>query len=148
MPSHCHFTVFAYPLLTVASIEPYHPLSLNHDDTIFNVDRSSYSFIDTNVDISALSQVPSLLPYQRYKHHQYNNHQLTLTYQHRPQTPPLLHHLQRSPSCLPSRPTILLRRSHLRSNPNLRRPRACFIFVVVGLCRLIVWVGEGACARC
>jgi hypothetical protein len=58
------------------------------------------------------------------KHHQHNNHQPTLTYQHRPRAPPLLRHLQRPPNCLPRRPTILLRRSHLRGNPSLRRPRA------------------------
>lgn len=65
-------------------------------------------------------------------------------------TSPLPCHLQRATNCLPRRPTLVRRffSAEVISTAN----RACvdpsFIFVVVGLCWLIVWAGEGACARC
>jgi hypothetical protein len=146
MPSHCHCTVFACPLRTAAVSPAPSPFSfitmyLIRDDTVFDVDRRSDSFINTYVDTSALSRVPSLSPHQTPSTQPppVSSDISTST-----TSPAPLCHLQRPPNCLPKRPTILLRRSHLRGNPSLRRPRACFIFVVVGLCWLIVWVGEGA----
>ena len=60
----------------------HHPIHLIYNDAICNVDRCSYSFINTHVDTSALSQVqvPSPSPHQRHpshqrhKHNQHNNH--------------------------------------------------------------------------
>jgi hypothetical protein len=148
MLSHWHCTDFACLLIT-AAVSPA-PSSFVTQSTLSMTTPSStstvlpiHSSIPTSThqrfliasptpSTSSTEQTPSTQPPPG------NSDMLTST------TP--LHHLQPSPNCLPKRPPILLCRSHLRSN------RACvdpgFIFVVVGLCWLIVWVGEGACVRC
>jgi len=116
-------------LLLTAAVSPshrplsiYHSIYLIHDDTIFNIDCRSFSFINMLVDTSALSS----LPYRLINVIHLINGTTPSTQQppaksdmSTSNTSPLCH-LQRPPNCLPKRLTILLRRSHLHGNPSLR----------------------------
>ena len=128
----------------------HHSIHLIYNNAICDVDRCSYSFINTHVDTSALSQVqvPSLSPHQphpphqRHKHNQHNNHPTnsdtpTSTTSPAPPPPPS------TTSQLPPGDRPVLSGEVISA-----ATQACvdpgFIFVAVGLCWLIVCVGEGA----
>jgi hypothetical protein len=142
--SHCLRMSAANRRRRSSPIILYHSIYLIHDDSIFNIDHRSYFFHlhqSRHISIIAFLVASSTARTSSTQQPPANSN-----ISHRPRAPPLSATFNDLPTTFRGdRPFFS---AEVISATTRAYVDPSFIFVVVGLCWFIVWVGEGACIRC